>query len=109
MNQLNSRILEGIVEKEFDLTTNCFPVGRFTIGVTRTFRNRNGECAVETSYFEIECFGPMADVARTLKVGNEVRIVGRLKEERWEDDGRVSSRIYVIAELVEVRKKGGKK
>lgn len=107
MNQLNSVLLEGNLVKDAVTkdTLKGVPVARFTIAVSRTFKNSNGKTADEVFYFDIEAYGSMAEIfSDKLKKGCGVRVVGRLKQERWKDaDGKACSKGVVIAEHIEVK------
>ncbi|MDD9986371.1 MAG: single-stranded DNA-binding protein, partial [Spirochaetaceae bacterium] len=64
---------------------------------------RQGERIEEVSFFETTTWGKLATVcAEHLHKGRGVRVVGRLKQERWEDDaGNARAKVVVIAEQVE--------
>jgi single-strand DNA-binding protein len=106
MNNLNSLIIEGTLVKDPDLsqTAKGLPVCSFAIANDRYFK-RDNELEKETSYFNIQAFGKMADQCK--KDGYEgrgVRAVGRLKQERWENaEGQKLSRVIVVAEHIEFR------
>jgi single-strand DNA-binding protein len=59
----------------------------------------------ETSYFDVESWGKLAENVSNLgRKGRGVRVVGRLKQERWQNnEGRQMSRIVIIAEHVEFK------
>ena len=106
MNQLNSIILEGNIVKDGELSepTAAFKVCKFPIAVNRKSRNAQGELIEEVSYFDIECYGQMAEMAeKHSKKGKGVRVVGRLKQSVWEEDGVKKSKVYVIAEHIEYK------
>ena len=57
------------------------------------------------SYFDVTTWSRLAEIcAEYLVKGRGVRVVGRLKQDRWEDDsGNRRSRVEVIAEHVEFK------
>ena len=59
----------------------------------------------EVSFFDISCWTRLAEVcSEYLKKGRGVRVVGRLKQDRWTDaDGKPHSRIEIVAEHVEFK------
>ena len=59
----------------------------------------------EVSFFEVSTWTRLAEVCgEYLKKGRGVRVVGRLKQDRWTDpDGKPHSRIFIVAEHVEFR------
>ena len=106
MNQLNSIILEGnVVRKaEFSEPTSGFYVCKFPIAVNRKTKTPDGEQKEEVSYFDVETYGPMAEkCSKYCDKGKGVRVVGRLKQSRWEENNVKRSKIYVIAEHVEYK------
>lgn len=108
MNNLNSLIIEGNLSRDPVLRepTQDFKVCSFPIAVNRWYKNKKGTGEEEVSYFDVETYGKMAEICKNkLKVGNGVRVVGRLKQNRWEDSetGKTKSSIYVIAEHIEFK------
>jgi len=106
VNSLNSVLLEGNLVKDpetksisSDSTVCCF-----TIAVNRSYR-KNNDYVNEVSYFDIETWGKLAESCNnTLRKSRGVRVVGRLKQDRWDDDnGKNHSRIKIIAEHVEFK------
>ena len=59
----------------------------------------------EVSYFDVTCWTRLAEVCgEYLKKGRGVRVVGRLKQDRWTDpEGKPHSRIFILAEHVEFK------
>lgn len=107
MNQLNSIILEGNVVRQPELVepTEGFKVCKLSIAVNRLFRKENGETSEEVSFFDVECTGKMAEICeKNSTKGRGVRVVGRLKQNRWKDgDGKSHSRTFVVAEHLEFK------
>jgi single-strand DNA-binding protein len=113
MNNLNSVLLEGELLKDAILRKlKSGPVCTFTI-VSNRFSRKDGALEKYVSFFEVEVWGKAAEIAE--KQGTEgrgVRVVGRLKQERWWDvQGKEKSRISIVAEHLEFRPdlKEGKK
>lgn len=106
MNQLNSLIIEGnVVNDKVEVieSTAGFQVAEFSVGVNRYYKNANNENVNEVSFFDIKCYGVLAKYAADKCVkGRTIRVVGRLKQERWVNDDNVNcSKIYVVAEHLE--------
>lgn len=101
MNNLNSIILEGNI-----LSFEIGNVGAFfTIEVKRDYKNLDGSYEAEVSEFEVRCYGNMAaSVERYGKINRGIRVVGRLKQEKYTDsDGKSCSKVIVIAEHIEFK------
>lgn len=107
MNQLNSIILEGNITRPAELSepTKGFKVCKFPVAVNRYTKTMDGETKEEVSYFDIEAYGKMAEsCAKYCDRGTGVRVVGRLKQNRWEDEaGTRKSKVFVVAEHLEYR------
>ena len=107
MNQLNSLILEGNLVRDAVLTEPApgFKKCNFTVGVNRFYKNRKNEDVSESSFFDVEAYGNMAEYCESkAKKGRGVRVVGRLKQDTWKDpDGKFASKVYVVAEHIEYK------
>jgi single-strand DNA-binding protein len=106
MNQLNSIILEGNVVKkaEFSEPKTGFQVCKFPLAVNRRTKTPEGETKEEVSYFDVETYGEMAESCyKWCDRGQGVRVVGRLKQSRWEENNVKKSKVYVVAEHVEYK------
>ena len=59
---------------------------------------KNGERVTEVSYFDIDVWGVVADnCAKYLKKGSGIIVEGRLRQDRWEKDGKTQSRVTITA------------
>ena len=104
MNMLNQVILEGLVSGEPHLKeTKETSELNFTIEYTRCYKNKAGKDVTETSQFDVVAFNSMCK--RPLKDGMGVRLVGRLKQNKWTDkDGLSHSEVQIMAEHIEIKK-----
>jgi single-strand DNA-binding protein len=106
MKNLNSLMLEGNVVRDpvFKTTPNGHNLCNFTIATDRYYK-KDDSFATETSFFEIEGWGTLAEIARkNITKGRGVRVVGRLKQNRWKGaDGKSFSKITVVAEHIEYK------
>lgn len=106
MNNLNSILLEGNLTRDPELsyTPSGTAVCRFSIAVNRSYK-LNEEYQDEVSFFDIEIWSRQAEVcAEYLKKGRGVRVVGRLKQDRWTDsDGNTRSKVKIVGEHVEFK------
>ena len=102
MNHLNSLIIEGVVIGEPHYLKEK-GVLNFSIETTRYIHNKEGDLVPETSQFEVVSFGKMETLS--LEEGKGVRLVGRLKENKWTDgDGVSHSKVQIVAEHIEKHK-----
>ncbi len=106
MNSLNSIILEGNVVRDPTVkeTAHGTSVCMFSLASNRFYRQDSG-MEKEVSYFDIESWGKLAETCgENCPKGRGVRVVGRLKQDRWTgSDGKNHSRIKIIADHVEFR------
>ena len=109
MNQLNSLILEGNVVRQAELSepSKGFKVCKFPVAVNRYIKKSTGEGMEEVSYFDVEAYGKIAEVCeKQSSKGRGIRVVGRLKQNRWKDDsGRNMSKVFIVAEHIEFKPK----
>ena len=103
-NNLNSVIVEGNLTKnaDFDSTQKGTGFCTFSVATNRYFKSGE-EIQHEVSYFDVEAWGKLADSCHGLLVkGAGVRVVGRLKQDRWNsEDGKAKSRVKIVAEHIE--------
>ena len=105
MNNLNSVLIEGNLtrEPELNYTSSSVPVCKFPIAVNRKYKVNN-QMQDEVSYFDIETWNKTAEsCSQHLNKGRGIRVVGRLKQERWQQNGQNRTRIVIIAEHVEFK------
>ncbi|MEI6874427.1 MAG: single-stranded DNA-binding protein [Spirochaetota bacterium] len=106
MNSLNSILLEGNLTR--DPESKTLPSGsqvcNFAVASNR-FYKQNEVLEKETSFFDVEAWSRLGQTcADTLKKGRGVRVVGRLKQDRWQDTlGKQHSRVKIVAEHVEFK------
>ena len=108
MNNLNSILLEGnlVADPGLRYTPNGAPVCSFCVACNRYFKQEE-ELQQEVSYFDVTTWNRLAEVCNEyLSKGRGVRVVGRLKQDRWEDpEGKTRSKVHIVAEHVEFKPK----
>ncbi|MDA8425587.1 MAG: single-stranded DNA-binding protein [Treponema sp.] len=106
MNSLNSILIEGnlVRDPESKALATGTTVCDFTVATDR-FYKQNEELEKEVSYFDVEAWARLGQAcSENLKKGRGVRVVGRLKQDRWTDpEGKSRSRIKIVAEHVEFK------
>ena len=107
MNNLNSILLEGNLAREPELrySPKGTPACTLVVASSRSYKHpeNEGERVEEVSFLEATTHGKLATVCHEhLRKGRGLRVVGRIKQERWEDDaGNSRSKVVIIAEHVE--------
>ena len=106
MNNLNSILIEGNLTKDpvVRSTQRGTTVCNFDIATNRFFKQETS-FEKEVSYFGVETWAKLAEKVSVIgKKGKGVRVVGRLKQERWNgNDGKPRSKVVIVAEHIEFR------
>lgn len=106
MNNLNSVLIEGNLTRDPELsyTGKGTAVTKLGLANNRWFKQED-ELQKETSFFDVTVWGHQAEVCEQyLKKGRGVRVVGRLKQDRWQDpEGNPHSKVEIVAEHVDFR------
>jgi len=106
VNDLNSTLIEGNLTRdpESKYTAGGTCICRISMASNRSYK-KGEEWEKEVSYFEVDTWGKLAEnCAAHLKKGRGIRVVGRIKQERWTDkDGKARSAVKVVAESVEFK------
>jgi single-strand DNA-binding protein len=105
MNHLNSILIEGNLVRDpaFRTTARGTSLCTFSLVSNRFFKS-GPEMEKEVNFFDVEAWSKLAEGCRPGRKGRGVRVVGRLKQDRWTDaEGRQHSRISIVAEHVEFR------
>jgi len=106
MNNLNSCLVEGNMARDPQTRTtpNGTAVCTFPIASSR-FYKKDGALEKEVSFFDVECWSKLAENCANMgRKGRGCRVVGRLKQERWNGgDGKQHSKVVLVADHVEFR------
>jgi single-strand DNA-binding protein len=106
MNNLNSVLIEGNMTRdpEFRETAKGTALCTFSIATNRYYK-QGEETEKEVSYFDVQTWAKLAESCRNLgHKGRGLRVVGRLKQERWNgNDGKAHSKVSIVADHVEFR------
>jgi len=106
MNNLNSILIEGNLVRDPLLrsTPKGTQVCTMSLASNRYYKQDTG-FEKEVSFFEIQTWARLAEACFNKgRKGRGVRVVGRLKQDRWNGaDGKLHSRISIVAEHVEFR------
>jgi single-strand DNA-binding protein len=106
MNNLNSILIEGTLTKDAVLknTAKGTAVCNLSLATNRYYKNENS-MEKEVSFFDVETWSKLAETCGSKgNKGRGVRVVGRLKQDRWNGtDGKAHSKVVIVAEHVEFR------
>jgi single-strand DNA-binding protein len=106
MNNLNSILIEGNLVRDplFRSTAKGTSLCTFSLASNRYYK-QDSQLEREVGFFDVETWAKLADNCNNLgHKGRGVRVVGRLKQDRWTGtDGKPHSRVTIVAEHVEFR------
>jgi len=109
MNNLNSVLIEGNLVKDPMLrsTPKGTQICTLRMASNRYFKrdNQSSGFEKEVHYFDVESWARLAELCYAKgKKGRGVRVVGRLKQNRWNDpEGKPRSKVTIVADHVEFR------
>ena len=104
MASFNRVILVGNLTRDVELrfTPNNTAVTDIAIAVNERVK-RNDQWVDEAHFFDITLWGRLAEIAgQYLSKGSPVLVEGRLKLDRWEQDGQKRSKIKIVGERMQM-------
>jgi single-strand DNA-binding protein len=105
MNTLNSILIEGNLVRNVEpkQTSKGTLVCQMALASNR-FYYKDEETKQEVSFFDVEVWDKEAMKVQELEKGRGLRVMGRLKQDRWIDqEGKTRSKVKIVGERVEVR------
>ena len=106
---LNSVNIMGNLTRDPELkyTPSGKSVCSLSIANNRVYTSK-GEKVTEVSYFDVEVWGAAAEnCVKYLAKGSGIIVEGRLKQDRWEKDGKTQSRVRISANSIHFLPKKG--
>ncbi len=104
MASYNRVVLVGNLTRDVEL--RYIPSGTAVTDITLAVNERikrNDQWVEEANFFDVTLWGRTAEVAgEYLSKGSPVLIEGRLKQDKWEQDGEKRSKIKVIGERMQM-------
>ena len=94
---INSVSLVGrlVRDSELQYTTNGVALSKLVVAVNST-KKKGEQWLEEANFFDLILWGKQGEALNPyLKKGQQVGIIGKLKQERWEKDGNKRSRITI--------------
>ena len=99
----NTVTLVGNLTRDPEMRFTPSGAGQAIIGmaVSRRYQDRNNEWQEETGFYNIVCWGDLAENVQSLKKGTRVIVNGRLRQRSWEtEQGDKRSVIEVQADEI---------
>ena len=102
---MNKVIVVGNLSRDPEIryTQSGTAVGNFSLAVSRKW-TKDGQQQEETSFIDCTAFGKQAElIGQYVHKGNKLGVVGRLKQDSWQDKetGKTRSKLGVIVEEME--------
>lgn len=114
MTDINSltvigRIVRDLDENSYIVLESGTARANVSIAVNHSVK-KDGQWIDDTSFFDITIWGKTAENLKPyLTKGKQIAVSGYLKQDRWEKDGKKNSRVYIVAETVELVGGNGEK
>lgn len=109
MNGLNSVTLGGNLTRDPELryTHGGTAVLSMSVAVNESRKDGNGEWTDYPNFIDMTLFGKRAEgVSDYLSKGTYVAVTGRLRQNRWEKDGQMRSKVEVVVDNINFRSAG---
>lgn len=109
MNDTNCVIFIGRLTRdpEVRFMTNGTALASLSVATNREWK-QGEEKKSEVSYVDCSAWGKLGELCgQHLTKGSKVLVQGRLKQDRWEKDGKKMSKLTVVAESVQFLGKQG--
>jgi single-strand DNA-binding protein len=104
MASFNRVVLVGNLTRDVEL--RYIPSGTAVTDISLAVNERvkkNDQWVEEANFFDVTLWGRTAEVAAEyLSKGSSVLIEGRLKQDKWEQDGQKKSKIKVVGERMQM-------
>lgn len=106
MNQMNQIVIEGNVVRDSAVkeTPRGTRVCIVPIATNHYYKDYKGELQKETAFLDVEAWGEnyANHIVRMATKGRKLRVVGRLKQERWKTaDGKSATKCSIFAEHID--------
>lgn len=103
MASFNKVILMGNLTRDPELryTPKGTAVARLGLAVNRRWTSETGEQKEETTFVDVEAWGPQAEnISKYMKKGSPLLVEGRLRMDQWDDKqtGQKRTKLVVVCE-----------
>jgi single-strand DNA-binding protein len=104
MADINHVVLVGRLTRDAELkfTNSGLAICNMSVALNR--RVKQGEQWIdEPNFFDVTIFGKQGEaIAQYLTKGKQVGLDGELRQDRWEQDGQKRSKVFVVANNVQL-------
>ncbi len=101
-NDINTVTIVGRLTKHADLrfTSGGMAISEFSVAVNYMTKKKDA-WEESVNFFNVSSFGKMAEALQPyLTKGQQVAVMGELRQHQWEKDGKHYSRVYILARQI---------
>ena len=95
---LRGRLTKDVVTKN---TPTGFSIANFTIATDESYKDKNGIWQKETEFHNCVVFGKLAEKLASSQKGENLIVIGKIKTESWEKDGKKNYSTKIYADHIE--------
>lgn len=101
---LNTVSIIGTLVKDAELKVVGNGFNICTMGVANNYsQKKNDVYEQEVNFFDCRLLGKVAQaLSPYLTKGTKVAVCGKLRQERWEKDGKKNSKVYILVEDIQL-------
>lgn len=106
MSNINTVALSGNLTRDPELrhTGNDFPIAKLGIAVNKSKKTESGEYEEVGHFFDLTVLGKFGElVARKLRKGDAITVLGELEYEQWETEGQKRSKVSVLVKTIDAQ------
>lgn len=100
---MNKVFLKGRTTKDVEVkhSANGFAIANFSIATDESYKDKNGTWQKETEYHNCVAFGKLAEKLASVGKGENLVVIGKIKTDSWEKDGKKNYSTKIYADHVE--------
>ena len=104
MTDTNQVVLVGRLTRDAELKYTTTGTAVCTVGLANNQgRKKEDGWVDEVSFFDVDIWGKTAEsISKYLTKGKQIAVTGRLRQDRWENEGQSRSKVKVVANSVQL-------
>lgn len=103
MPNINTVAVSGNLTRDPEMRVFESGSKKASLGIAYNRARKSGDDWIEeTSFFDIEAFGYLAEsIEKKLRKGDAVTVTGRLEQQSWETDGQKRYKVVIVADKID--------
>ena len=105
MNGTNVVAVVGRLTRDAEIkyTGAGMAIASCAVAVNTSRKDAQGNWTDEANFFDVTIFGKTAETLKPYLIkGKQIAVTGHLKQDRWEKEGQKFSKVYIVADAVEL-------